>query len=64
MRADLTAPSDYDVQRSPNILLIPGTSSTEHLHENLHAAALELPPDAIAELDAVGGSVAAGQPMS
>jgi len=51
------------LQRSPNILLIPGTSSIEHLHENLDAAALELPADAIAELNAIGGSDAAGQPM-
>jgi aryl-alcohol dehydrogenase-like predicted oxidoreductase len=40
------------LQRSPNLLLIPGTSSVEHLHENLHAAALELPANAIAELNA------------
>ncbi len=52
------------LQRSPNILLIPGTSSVEHLHENLQAAALELPSNAIAELNAIDVSVAAGQPMS
>jgi pyridoxine 4-dehydrogenase len=52
------------LQRSPNILLIPGTSSVEHLHENLHAAALELPANAIAELNAIDESIAAGQPMS
>ncbi|KQR98538.1 oxidoreductase [Williamsia sp. Leaf354] len=40
--------------RSPNILLIPGTSSREHLRENIAAAALELPADAMAELDAIG----------
>jgi len=51
------------LQRSPNLLLIPGTSSIEHLHENLDAAALELPADAIADLKAIGGSDAAGQPM-
>ena len=51
------------LQRSPNLLLIPGTSSIEHLHENLDAAALELPADAIADLNAIGGSDAAGQPM-
>jgi len=51
------------LQRSPNILLIPGTSSREHLRENLHAAALELPSNAIAELNAFE-SVAAGQPLS
>lgn len=42
------------LQRSPNILLIPGTSSLEHLRENITGAALELPADALAELDAVG----------
>jgi len=42
------------LQRSPNILLIPGTSSRAHLLENLAGAGLELPGDAIAELDAVG----------
>jgi aryl-alcohol dehydrogenase-like predicted oxidoreductase len=51
------------LQRSPNLLLIPGTSSIEHLHENLDAAALELPADAIADLKTIGGSDAAGQPM-
>jgi pyridoxine 4-dehydrogenase len=44
------------LQRSPNILLIPGTSSTDHLRENLAAAALELPSDAIAELNAIAAS--------
>lgn len=42
------------LHRSPNILLIPGTSSLEHLRENITGAALELPADALAELDAVG----------
>jgi pyridoxine 4-dehydrogenase len=41
------------LQRSPNILLIPGTSSIQHLHENLDAAKLELPSDAIAELNSI-----------
>jgi aryl-alcohol dehydrogenase-like predicted oxidoreductase len=50
--------------RSPNILLIPGTSSIEHLHENLDAAALELSPNAIDELNGIGESDAAGQPIS
>jgi aryl-alcohol dehydrogenase-like predicted oxidoreductase len=43
------------LQRSRNILLIPGTSSTEHLRENLKAATLQLPPEMIAELDSIGG---------
>jgi pyridoxine 4-dehydrogenase len=42
------------LQRSPNILLIPGTSSVEHLCENLKAAALQLPPETVAKLDAIG----------
>jgi len=52
------------LQRSPNILLIPGTSSLDHLRENLQAAALELPSDTIAELNAINGSFAAGRPTS
>jgi len=47
------------LHRSPNILLIPGTSSTSHLRENLAAAALELTPDAIGELNAVAASAPA-----
>lgn len=42
------------LQRSPNILLIPGTSSVEHLRENMAASDIELPADAIAELDRIG----------
>ena len=42
------------LQRAPNILLIPGTSSVAHLHENLAAASLTLPDEAVAELDAIG----------
>ncbi|WP_308813836.1 aldo/keto reductase family oxidoreductase [Sphingomonas sp. GV3] len=42
------------LRRSPNILLIPGTSSPAHLQENLAAAALSLPGAAVAELDAIG----------
>ncbi len=41
------------LQRSPNILLIPGTSSVAHLHENVAGAALRLPEDALAELDGI-----------
>jgi aryl-alcohol dehydrogenase-like predicted oxidoreductase len=41
------------LQRSPNILLIPGTSSVEHLRENLQAATLQLPADALANLNAI-----------
>jgi pyridoxine 4-dehydrogenase len=42
------------LQRSPNLLLIPGTSSVHHLRENLQAGALVLPSDAIAKLDVIG----------
>jgi pyridoxine 4-dehydrogenase len=42
------------LQRSPNILLIPGTSSIGHLRENLQAATLQLPPEMIAKLNAIG----------
>jgi pyridoxine 4-dehydrogenase len=42
------------LQRSPNIMLIPGTSSVEHLRENLKAGSLKLPPDAVKELDQIG----------
>ena len=42
------------LQRSPNILLIPGTSSVAHLRDNIAGAAIELPADAIAQLDAIG----------
>lgn len=42
------------LHRSPNILLIPGTSSVAHLRENIAAADLSLPADALAELDAIG----------
>jgi len=42
------------LQRSSNILLIPGTSSVEHLRENLKAATLELPPGIITDLNRIG----------
>jgi len=41
------------LQRSPNILLIPGTSSVAHLRENVAGAGLQLPDDAIKELNAI-----------
>ena len=44
------------LQRAPNILLIPGTSSLAHLRENLAAADLALPDDAGAALDEVAGA--------
>ncbi|MFI6255747.1 aldo/keto reductase family oxidoreductase [Micromonospora zamorensis] len=42
------------LRRSPNILLIPGTSSTTHLRENIAGAALPLSDDDLAELDKIG----------
>ena len=42
------------LQRSPTMVLIPGTSSLAHLRENVAAADLLLPPDALAELDPIG----------
>jgi len=44
------------LQRSPNILVIPGTSSIEHLRENLQSSMLQIPPEVIADLDAIGGN--------
>ncbi|NKI92466.1 aldo/keto reductase family oxidoreductase [Rhizobacter sp. SG703] len=43
------------LQRAPNLLLIPGTSSLGHLRENLAAAELRLPGDAVATLDRIAG---------
>jgi len=42
------------LQCSPTIVLIPGTSSVAHLRENVAAADLVLPADAVAELDSIG----------
>ena len=44
------------LQRSPNILLIPGTSSLKHLRENLQSSTLQIPAEVIADLDAIGGN--------
>jgi pyridoxine 4-dehydrogenase len=44
------------LQRSPNILLIPGTSSVQHLRENLSAATLQLPQKTRVQLDAIGAN--------
>jgi aryl-alcohol dehydrogenase-like predicted oxidoreductase len=46
------------LQRSPNILLIPGTSSVAHLRENLAAEQLTLSQEILAELDGIAGNVA------
>jgi aryl-alcohol dehydrogenase-like predicted oxidoreductase len=44
------------LHRAPNILLIPGTSSTRHLRENLQAAALQLSQEMIAKLDSISAA--------
>ncbi len=46
------------LQRSPNILLIPGTSSVAHLRENLEAAELPVPSELLAKLNSIGGDAA------
>jgi pyridoxine 4-dehydrogenase len=45
------------LQRSPNMLLIPGTSTLKHLRENLRAAELNLSPEIVEELDSIGTAV-------
>ena len=49
------------LQRSPDILLIPGTSSIKHLRENLGAAGLKLPSDAITNLNGIATNVVAAR---
>jgi pyridoxine 4-dehydrogenase len=44
------------LHRSPNILLIPGTSSLGHLRENLQSSMLQIPLEVIADLDSIGGN--------
>ena len=46
------------LQRSPNILLIPGTSSVDHLRENIKAATLEIPAEIIAKLNSIAANAA------
>ena len=46
------------LQRSPNVLLIPGTSSLQHLRENLRAAEFTLSAEIIGQLDAIGTAAA------
>jgi pyridoxine 4-dehydrogenase len=50
------------LHRSPNLLLIPGTSSVAHLQENLAAADLKLSPSVLAELDGIAAAAAATPP--
>ena len=49
------------LQRSPNILVIPGTSSIAHLRENLQASMLQIPAEAMADLDSIGGNSRTGR---
>jgi pyridoxine 4-dehydrogenase len=46
------------LQRSPNILLIPGTSSLRHLRENLQAATLQIPPEVLSDIDTISRGLA------
>ena len=43
------------LQRSPNILVIPGTSSLKHLRENLQASMLQIPSEVLSNLDSING---------
>ena len=43
------------LQRSPNILVIPGTSSLKHLHENLQVSTMQIPSDVLATLHSIKG---------
>ena len=52
------------LQRSANILLIPGTSSLLHLRENLQSSLLQIPPEVIADLDAIGEKARTGRHTS
>ena len=47
------------LQRAPNVLLIPGTSSVVHLRQNLAAAGLRLPPEVVAQLDTMAAAASA-----
>jgi aryl-alcohol dehydrogenase-like predicted oxidoreductase len=54
--AAMTVAIAWLLQRSPNILLIPGTSSRAHLHENVAGASLALSENDVAQLDAIASS--------
>ncbi len=56
-RTPLAVALAWLLQRASNILLIPGTSSPEHLHENIEAASLVLPERTIENLNTIGRSV-------
>jgi len=46
------------LRRSPNVLLIPGTSSVAHLQQNLAVAAIDVPEDAMAKLNSIATAAA------
>jgi pyridoxine 4-dehydrogenase len=48
------------LQHSPNVLLVPGTSSVDHLHENVAGAGLVLSAQDLAELDRIGAEPSVG----
>jgi pyridoxine 4-dehydrogenase len=50
------------LRRGPNILLIPGTSSVAHLRANLASVELNLPDDAITELNGIGTTAPGANP--
>lgn len=52
------------LERSPNILVIPGTSSIAHLRENIAAAKLDIPSALMADLDSIGRSSAGQEPAA
>jgi pyridoxine 4-dehydrogenase len=52
------------LQRSPNILIIAGTSSVDHLHENLKAADLQLPAETVAALNEIAAAAAEQEPRN
>lgn len=57
----LTVALAWLLQRSPNMLLIPGTSSVAHLRDNVASAGFDLPEDALAELDAIGSAASSAR---
>lgn len=57
----LTVALSWLLQRSPNVLLIPGTSSVAHLRDNVASAGFTLPEDALAELDAIGSAASSAR---
>ena len=57
----LTVALSWLLQRSPNMLLIPGTSSVAHLRDNVASAGFDLPEDALAELDAIGSAASSAR---